>query len=75
MINISLIIKIISVATNGGIIHRIIDANERNLDAKENPFIRNISEGNISIVGLKRRVGLISGTALIVGTMIGKKAI
>lgn len=32
---------------------------------------RNISEGDISIVGLKRRVGLISGTALIVGTMIG----
>lgn len=34
--------------------------------------IRNFSEGDISIVGLKRRVGFISGTALIVGTMIGK---
>lgn len=32
---------------------------------------RNISEGDISVVGLKRRVGFISGTALIVGTMIG----
>lgn len=32
---------------------------------------RNISEGDVSIVGLKRRVGLLSGTALIVGTMIG----
>ncbi len=62
-------------ATNGGILHRIIDGNEKNPDAKEDPSIRNISEGNISIVGLKRRVGLISGTALIVGTMIGKKAI
>ena len=32
---------------------------------------RNISEGDVSIVGLKRRVGFVSGTALIVGTMIG----
>ncbi|KAH9529449.1 b(0,+)-type amino acid transporter 1, partial [Dermatophagoides farinae] len=32
---------------------------------------RNFSEGDVSIVGLKRRVGFISGTALIVGTMIG----
>lgn len=38
---------------------------------KDDPSRRTISEGNISIVGLKRRVGLISGTALIVGTMIG----
>lgn len=30
------------------------------------------SGSEISIVGLKRRVGLLSGTALIVGTMIGK---
>ncbi|XP_027194573.2 b(0,+)-type amino acid transporter 1-like isoform X1 [Dermatophagoides pteronyssinus] len=38
------------------------------------PFLsnaRNFSEGDVSIVGLKRRVGFISGTALIVGTMIG----
>lgn len=33
--------------------------------------VRNMSEGDVSVVGLKRRVGLISGTALIVGTMIG----
>ena len=57
-------------ATNGGITHRLFDANEKNAD---NISKRNISEGNISIVGLKRRVGLISGTALIVGTMIGMK--
>jgi len=60
------------VATNGGIAHRLIDGNDKN---QENPSKRNISEGNISIVGLKRRVGLISGTALIVGTMIGMKTI
>ena len=56
-----------AVTSNGGIVQKIFDGNGKAIDAKP----RHISEGNVSIVGLKRRVGLISGTALIVGTMIG----
>ena len=70
-------------ATNGGFGHSVFETNKEKNEIKEetkpltNHFnsmsdnARNISEGNISIVGLKRRVGFISGTALIVGTMIG----
>lgn len=60
----------IPVTSNGGIVQKLFDGNGKLMDSSIKP--RNISEGNISIVGLKRRVGLISGTALIVGTMIGK---
>ncbi|CAG2168455.1 unnamed protein product [Oppiella nova] len=56
-------------STNGTIVQKLFDGNSK--DYESNDRLRNISEGNISIVGLKRRVGLISGTALIVGTMIG----
>ena len=57
-------------STNGTIVQKLFDGNSK--DYESNDRLRNISEGNISIVGLKRRVGLISGTALIVGTMIGR---
>jgi len=57
------------VSTNGTIVQKLFDGNSKNHELND----RNISEGNISIVGLKRRVGLISGTALIVGTMIGNE--
>lgn len=58
---------------NGSVVGFQDDTNASGLGGQSgNGFTaRNISEGDISIVGLKRRVGLISGTALIVGTMIG----
>ena len=69
-----------TVASNGRIDHALLPKESQEKD-EPNELVdlfkrvptneRNISEGDISIVGLKRRVGFVSGTALIVGTMIG----
>lgn len=70
-----------TVASNGGLERVLLEENQEKEEpshSKERPSNfrrcngeRNISESDVSIVGLKRRVGFISGTALIVGTMIG----
>ncbi|KAI2807169.1 b(0,+)-type amino acid transporter 1, partial [Blomia tropicalis] len=59
---------------NGNIGHAMLQ--EKEIEQAKEPLapaceIRNISEGDVSIVGLKRRISLLSGTALITGTMIG----